>query len=232
MSLITRSRTSPATVAPSSDSAAPIEIRRRTSRAGGPAGAEDASDSAASAAASAAIRDPCRGGSIPETIGGEARRGQLVGVTPNTSANAPPRLHAEGPRRADHRLLEATDVTRHAEPEAVQIDDRVADDLPGPVVRGLPAALGPVDLDAAARELLVGRDHARRRRVAAERDHRRVLEQEQRVLDRARLHRRDGVELQRARLFVRHVPVEDADPNEAAAHPAARRPRTNASAAR
>ena len=70
----------------------------------------------------------------------------------------------------------------------MQIDDRIADELPGPVIGDVAAAAGLEDLDALRLERFGGRDDVRAivTGLHAERDDRRVLEQQQLIGDRAR----------------------------------------------
>ena len=65
----------------------------------------------------------------------------------------------------------------HVLPVARQVEDRVADELAGPVVRGLAAAVGLDDLDVGA----LGHVQLARLGASPERDHRRVLEEQHRV---------------------------------------------------
>ncbi len=75
----------------------------------------------------------------------------------------------------DHRLLQRRDVRAQVAAQAGQVDDGVGDQLPGPVVRRAPSAVGLGDVDAARRERgavgQVGGVGAR-----AERDHGLVLQ--------------------------------------------------------
>ena len=93
----------------------------------------------------------------------------------------PRRLEPERRERPDDRLLEVAAVALHVAAVPVQVEDRVADELPGPVVRGLPAAVGLDDLDLG----VVGHVQLALVRAPAERDHGRVLEEDDRVRDRA-----------------------------------------------
>ena len=80
----------------------------------------------------------------------------------------------------------------------MQVEDRVADELAGPVVGRLAAAVGLDDLDVGAfRDVQLARLGA-----PAERDHRRVLEQEDRVRQRAALNGAGERPLQLPRLAV------------------------------
>ena len=86
----------------------------------------------------------------------------------------PRRLDAERRERADQRLLEVAAVALHVLAVPRQVEDRVADELAGPVVGGLAAAVGLDDLDLGA----LGDVQLAGLGAAAERDHRRVLEQQ------------------------------------------------------
>ena len=55
-----------------------------------------------------------------------------------------------GAERADQRLLEVAAVALHVLAVAPEVEDRVADELAGPVVGGLAAAVGLDDLDLGA----------------------------------------------------------------------------------
>ena len=88
---------------------------------------------------------------------------------------------AERQERADQRLLQVAAVALHVLAVPRQVEDRVADELAGPVVGRLAAAVGLDDLDLGA----VGDVQLARLGAPAERDHRRVLEQQHRVGHRA-----------------------------------------------
>ena len=60
-------------------------------------------------------------------------------------------LEAERRERADQRLLEVAAVPLHVLAVPLQVEDRVADELPGPVEGGLAAAVGLDDLDLGVR---------------------------------------------------------------------------------
>jgi hypothetical protein len=89
-------------------------------------------------------------------------------------------LEVEGADCPDDRLLEVADVALHVAAVAVEIEDRVADELARPVVGGLPAAVGLDHLHLGS-----GGDVQLGALVGAppERDHRRVLEQDDGVRD-------------------------------------------------
>ena len=91
------------------------------------------------------------------------------------------RLDFDGGERADQRLFEVPAVTLDVLPVAGQVEDRVADELPGPVVRGLAAAVCLEDLDLGA----VGDVELALLGSPPQRDHRGMLEEQDRVRDRA-----------------------------------------------
>ena len=103
-------------------------------------------------------------------------------VEPDAGQPVDPRaLELERGQRPDQRLLQVAAVLPHVAAVAVEVEDRVADELARPVEGGLAAAVGLDDLDLGALghvQLLVAG-------AAAERDHRRVLEEDHRVGDRA-----------------------------------------------
>src|SRR5581483_6958089 len=91
-------------------------------------------------------------------------------------------LDAEGHERADQRLLEVAHVLLDVAAVALQVEDRVADELAGAVERRLAAAVGLDDLDRGVRGDVEFRALVR---PPAERHDGRVLEEEDRVRDRA-----------------------------------------------
>ena len=82
-----------------------------------------------------------------------------------------------------------------AGPLAAQIDDGVADKLPGAVIGNIAAAIDLMHLNSVARQPLVADQNIRARCVAAQRNYRRMLQQQQRVADPALLARRDDAPL-------------------------------------
>ena len=108
-------------------------------------------------------------------------------------------LELERGQRPDERLLQVAAVLLHVAAVAVEVEDRVADELAGPVERGLAAAVGLDDLDPGA----LGHVHLLVVGAAAERDHRRVLEEDHRVGDRALRDRGGERALELPRLAVR-----------------------------
>ena len=85
---------------------------------------------------------------------------------------------------------------------AVQVDDRVPDELPGAVVGDVAAPLDVEDLDAAPLERLARGQEVLRPARAAEGDDRRVLAEEERVGHLASLAPAGEVALERQRLGV------------------------------
>ena len=94
-------------------------------------------------------------------------------VSPSIRVAATP----SGASVSDQRLLEVAAVALHVLAVPRKVEDRVADELAGPVVGRLAAAVGLDDLDLGA----LGHVQLARLGAAAERDHRRVLEQQHRV---------------------------------------------------
>ncbi len=91
----------------------------------------------------------------------------------------------------DHRLGERAHVAPHVAAIGPQIEDGVADELPGAVVGHVAAAPGLHPGDAARRQRLRVEEHVGRIRGAAQGDHRLVLDEEDHVADgapAARLH--------------------------------------------
>ncbi len=112
---------------------------------------------------------------------------------------------ASQPERLDRlrqRLLEVPDVALHVAAVSLQVEDRVADELPGRVIRGLAAAIRLDDVDGSAlREMQLGRLVG----APPERDHRRVLEHDDRVRDRTLRDRAGERALQLPRLEIRNL---------------------------
>ena len=93
----------------------------------------------------------------------------------------PRRFDAEGRGGADDGFLEVAAIALDVPPVAVEVEDRVADELARPVEGRLAAAVGLYDLDLGA----VGHVQLLLVRPPAERDDRRVLDHDHRVGDRA-----------------------------------------------
>ena len=94
-------------------------------------------------------------------------------------ANAHDPVHRE---RIDHALLEPADIRMHLEPEALEIEDRIRDKLPGAVVGHIATAVGLDALDSMPREERVAREDMVRGADAPRHGHdgRRMLEQKHR----------------------------------------------------
>src|SRR5215210_2204142 len=123
----------------------------------------------------------------------------------------PRRVDPEWRERPDQRLLEVAAVALHVLPVPRQVEDRIADELSWPVVGRLAAAIGLDDLDL----LALGHVQLVFLGAPAERDHRRVLEQDDRV---RQLAGRDGAReraLQLPRLAVGDEPEVDDVPGSA-----------------
>ena len=97
------------------------------------------------------------------------------------AAGDPLGAHSEIRGDADHQLLDRRDVFAHVFAVRLEIEDRVPDDLPWPVVGDVAAAAGLEDGEAPRFQLVVGPEDVARFRAAPERDHPWVLEEEQRV---------------------------------------------------
>ena len=87
--------------------------------------------------------------------------------------------------RADHDLLEIAHVFVHVAPIRLQVQDGIADDLPGPVISDVAAAAGLVHFDLPRGEQLGRSDQVRPRRIGldAKRNDVRMFEQEKQVGD-------------------------------------------------
>jgi hypothetical protein len=110
---------------------------------------------------------------------------RALGAGPATGvAFAPAGGHAERRARLGHRRLERPHERPEQEASVGEAEDRVGHELAGTVVGDLAAALDPDDLDPPSGEFPgIGQDVAVIG-VPAERQHGRVLEQEQAVTDR------------------------------------------------
>ena len=102
-------------------------------------------------------------------------------VSPSTRAA----VDAEVGRRPNQHFFEIAHVAVDVAAIGLEIDDRIADELPGPVVGDVAAAAGLVDLDAARRERIRRREDVRAPAVAAhaERQDVRMLDEQQHVVD-------------------------------------------------
>ena len=111
-----------------------------------------------------------------------------------------------GGARVAHRGFERPDERPEHEPAVGEPDDRVRDELAGPVVRHLPAPLDADDLDAEAAERpSVGADVGGVG-VTAEREDRVVLEEDELVADEAGGSRTDDAVLEVPGIAVCHPP--------------------------
>ena len=111
-------------------------------------------------------------------------RGGSVGVHPAARMSvATAGLDAERPARVDHRALERAHQRPYEQAPTAQADDRVGHQLARAVVGHLAAPFDADDVDPARCERLGRGEDMRRIRGAAEREHGRVLEQQQLVAD-------------------------------------------------
>ena len=108
----------------------------------------------------------------------DADRGDLALADPHAAEpRALPRGDAEIGERRDEDALEHLEIPAHVGPEGAEPDDRVADQLPGPVVGDLAAAVRPEDRHVARRR----RAEKARVGAAAQGVDGRMLEEEERV---------------------------------------------------
>jgi hypothetical protein len=120
----------------------------------------------------------------------------------------PAGVHTQVSGRPDQHFLEVPDIAVHIAAIGTQIDDWVADDLAGSVVRDIAAASGFVNLNAAGRQCLAAGEEVRPPAVAfdAEGQHMRVFDEQQDVLDAPGTPFLDEAPLERQRLAVRKEP--------------------------
>src|SRR5215213_652593 len=86
-------------------------------------------------------------------------RRDLLRADPRTGqAGDPAGGHTPIGADADHHFLDVANVAMHVAAIRLEVDDRVADDLPGTVIRHVAAAAGLLDVDATFRKLLRSRD--------------------------------------------------------------------------
>src|SRR4029079_11482197 len=87
---------------------------------------------------------------------------QLFGAHPDAGESLDPAgRHAVVGGSPNQHLLEVAHVAVHVAPLRLQVEDRIADDFPGTVVGDVAAASRFVDLDAAPRQRIVGRENVR-----------------------------------------------------------------------
>ena len=113
----------------------------------------------------------------------------LRGSAPSGSTQQPgwpsrrPAATPNARARVGERRLERADVRPEQQAAVREAQDRVRDQLAGPVVGDLAAALHAQHLDPAGGELVGGREHVGVVRLATQRQHRGVLEEQQLVVD-------------------------------------------------
>jgi hypothetical protein len=100
----------------------------------------------------------------------------------------------------DHHFFQHAHVPNHVPAYCAEVQHRISHNLPRPVVRNIPAAIGGVKLHALLLQNSVRRQQMLAAAVAAERNHVRMLAEEQYVADRVRLPRCDKPLLQRERI--------------------------------
>ncbi len=116
--------------------------------------------------------------------GADLARLAAVRVAPAAGVSvAPSGLDAQRGARRDERRLESPDERAHEDAALVQRDDRIGHELAGAVIGHLTAALDADDLDTAAGQLVGAGPDVRLVAVPAERQDRRMLEEEQLVAD-------------------------------------------------
>lgn len=169
----------------------------------------------------AAVRDAARNDEIEvpqvcgdiegETVAGnpagdaDANGGELFVADPDTGEA----LNATGRnpivfRDANEDFLQITHVAVHVQTIGMQIENRIADELSRTVIRDVAAAPGFEDVDAGRLQRIGRGTHVRPPTVAsdAERQHARMFDQEQKVVDVAGATLLDERPLQRERLLI------------------------------
>ena len=135
-------------------------------------------------------------------------RGQLLTAYPDTGeAVYTTRLDSVVAGRANQHFFEITDVSMDVLPIGSQTDDRIANDLSGSVIRDIAAAASLVHLDAARAQQIGRRQNVRTAAITphAERQDMRMLNEQQRVINRAAYPILDECALQGERIAVGHA---------------------------
>ena len=109
-------------------------------------------------------------------------------------------------RQADHHATEIAHVAAHVAPIGLEVQDGVRDELPWAVEGHVAPAPGLVELDAEARARSLVQEDVLAFGAAPQRDHRRVLQEQDRVGDGPRDALGDQALLERVRLSVGHPP--------------------------
>ena len=133
-------------------------------------------------------------------------RGDLSGwpLEPDSGQPLDPRrIDAERRQRPDQSLLQVSAVALDVLAVPCQVEDRIADELPRPVVGRLAAAVGLDDLDAGALRHM----HLAGLGASPQRDHGRVLQQHHRVQQLTARDRAGQRALQVPRLEIGHQPL-------------------------
>jgi hypothetical protein len=124
---------------------------------------------------------------------------------PGESLNAACR-DAETGRRANHDFFKVANVSMNVAAIRIEIDDWIADNLTGAVIRDVASTSGLDDVDPSCSEHVGRRQDVRSTELAldAERNDRRMLEQQEQVAHAARATLRDKGLLQREAFSIRN----------------------------
>ena len=129
----------------------------------------------------------------------DTNRGKLFLAYPYACETADaPGLYPKIGRDADEHLLQIANVAVNVAPVGLQVDDGIADDLPGAVVGDVAAAAGFEDVDPTRGERFRRREDVRSAAITAnaECEHRRMLEQEKLIRSTVRAPLLDELALQ------------------------------------
>src|SRR5260221_353327 len=111
-----------------------------------------------------------------------AARRSLAPRPPAGVAGAPPRSDPRRHQGANRRLWDLPEIPVKALPMALEIDDRIADELPGTMEGDVSSALHLMELHAARGEQLGRRQQMLLLRRSTQGDDRRMFDEEQQVL--------------------------------------------------
>ncbi len=109
---------------------------------------------------------------------------------------------AEIGQSSDEHFFQRADVSRHVALPLAQIENRIAHQLPGTMISNVAAAIGRVKCHAGAFQDLIAGEQVFAVPVAAQRNHVRVFDQQQLIVDRALLPlgHQTPLQLERARV--------------------------------
>src|SRR5207247_4419332 len=130
----------------------------------------------------------------------------VPGPHPGQTGN-PRRAQAVAGECPDQDLLQVPEVARHVTPVRAQVQNRIPDQLAGPVVGDLTAPTRVGDRHTPLPERRLAEQDVLAAGIPAQRDHRRVLEEEE-VLLPAPLHEAGALVLERRRFGVIDAPEE------------------------